>query len=329
VSTTFAPSPQQIGSRFNLVSAIPITTLVVVVGTLLLAGAPFAAPEPERARQRLEAFGVADLALLIVGSVALALLLSPFQVRFVKWLEGYWPTTGIVGVFERRLKSRHIARWDRLRDGQTTVPGADAKLATLPARGRIMPTSLGNALRHAEDLAGKRYGLGAVEMIPRMWPVRSSQMVAIIDDARNELDVMASFVFVWLVATLVSFGLLYQYGPWLAVPLVTFVLAWISYHGCVAAARAYGQTLVWAFDLYRFALYEQLRIELPSTHKAECVRNKKLMKFLRGRWLAYEDGRPGWAPSYHHPDPVVFQVVPQPRSGQASPSAPEKGDDVS
>ncbi|MEN3280558.1 MAG: hypothetical protein V7607_1698 [Solirubrobacteraceae bacterium] len=330
MSASLAPSPQHIGSRFNLVSAIPTTTLVVLVGALLVAGAPSQPPDLTRLRERLADLNAADVALLIVVSVTLALLLNPFQVSFVKALEGYWPASRITAPVERLFRARHTARWDRLNALRITKEGIDAKLVMLPSRDRLMPTRLGNALRHAEDLAGKRYGLGAVQVIPRMWPVMSERMVAVIDDARNELDVMASFVFVWLVATGATFGLLYQYGPWLMVPVVTFGLAWLSYAGCVTSARSYGQTLIWAVDLYRFELYAQLHIELPDTHEAERERNEKLTSFLAGRWLAYREPKPKWAPRYVHSEqrtPEIARDEPQtePESPGSEPESPGSG----
>jgi hypothetical protein len=303
--SALVPSPQQIGPRFNLVSAIPTTTLVVFLGGLLLAGAPTHRPDPARAHERIAGLSVGEIALLALLVLALSLVLSPFQVGFVKFLEGYWPSARPFAWLAERLRERHAARWQRLEQSRVSHPERDddAKLLTMPARERLLPTRLGNALRHAEDLAGSRYGLGTVQIVPRMWPVMPESMVAVIDDARNDMDVMASFVFVWLTATLVSFGLVCQYGVWLILPFVTLTLAGACYAGAVVAARSYGQTLVWAIDLYRFDLYRQLHIELPFSHADERRRNERLMPFLAGDWLAFDDQQPLWAPCYRHPPP--------------------------
>jgi hypothetical protein len=306
VSSGFGPSPQDIGPRFNIVSVVPLTTLVVFLITIVLSGPPDRQPDLALLRERLASVRAVDFALALVAIVALSLLLNPFQVRFVKFLEGYWPERGWIGWIGSCRRQRYIALWDALDVARSGPGAADEELAGLPARTRLMPTRLGNVLRHAEDLAGQRYGLSAVQIIPRLYPLMPSQMTAIVDDARNGLDVAASFVFVWLVATVSSSVLLISSnssGPWLAIPLVTYMLAYVSYLGSLAAARAYGQTLVWAIDLYRFALYEQLHIALPATHREELKSNERLVRFLRGRWLAYEDHLPRPAPPpYRHPE---------------------------
>jgi hypothetical protein len=335
VSTSIATSAQQIGARFNLVGAIPVTTLAVFVGALVISGAPEHAPSAHIASERLASLKAVDYAVAVFAIIALALILNPFQVALVKFLEGYWPATRLLSHVSDHLRARHVARRDQLLEARSGLPRnepfrswfrmprdrARELLREFPDRDRIMPTRLGNALRRAEDFAGDRYGLDAVGVIPRLYALMPAQMVAIVDDARNAMDVMASFVFVWLVATAASFALLLHHGPWLLVPIVTFGLAWLSYLGCISAARAYGQTLAWAMDLYRFTLYEQLRLELPSTHDEELAQNKNLTAFLQGRWMQYPDKRPKWNLAYRHPE--LFNVRPESPSEGNGPIAPE------
>jgi hypothetical protein len=164
-----------------------------------------------------------------------------------------------------------------------------------------MPTSLGNALRFAEDFAGDRYGLDAIAVIPRLFPLMPESMTAYIDDARNELDLMASFVLVWLIATVVGLLGMYHHGAWVLVAFVPYGLAWLSYRGCVTAARAYGETLAWAMDLYRFRLYEELRLEPPASLVAELRDGDRLNELLDGQWAQHESLEPGWNPTYRHP----------------------------
>jgi hypothetical protein len=115
---------------------------------------------------------------------------------------------------------------------------------------------------------------------------------------------MARFVVVWLMASAIGVLLLAIHGPWLVIPLITFSLAWICYRGSVAAAEAYGDTLVWALDLYRFDLVEQLRFPLPMDHADELKRNRTMMEFIRGdRYILEKQGaKLPPLPPYRHPD---------------------------
>jgi hypothetical protein len=319
-------SAQQIGARFNLVSAVPATILVAFVTVLALAGAPGDAPDADRAVRGISGLKAVDIGLLLLGTVVLALVLHPFQLAFVKALEGYGPATGPLAPLRRWCLRRYQARYEHLRGLLSpTRPGeaideaerkrinelrewATGELMTLPREARLLPTSLGNALRCAEDHAGRRYGLEAVEVIPRLFPLMPPSMTAYIDDARNELDLMTSLVLVWLIASAVALLALFQYGPLALVALATYGLAWMAYRGSVAAARAYGETLVWAMDLYRFNLYEQLRIDPPTTHDAELRQGERVMGFLAGAWARSEPMASHWGPSYRHPQPAEVAI---------------------
>lgn len=313
---------QQLGLRFNVVGVIPAGTLIVFVSALLMSGAPRRSPSPERVSSAISTLSLLDVSLMVAGAVVLAMTLHPFMFQLVQALEGYWPPIGPLGVAAEMGRRRHTARRAALYDvaAGSCSEGwwqkrfaylfdqrrehAGRLFATFPEESwGIMPTRLGNTLRRAERLAGDRYGLEAIEVIPRLYPLMSPTMVRAVDDARNELDVAASFVFVWLTATGIGFVLLSPYGPWLVIPVVTFALAYLSYLGAVGAARYYGQTIMWAIDLYRFQLLEQLRIELPATHRDELKRNPEVQKLLAGQYVRDGDGSPPDLPPYQHPDP--------------------------
>lgn len=84
-----------------------------------------------------------------------------------------------------------------------------------------------------------------------------------------------------LAITAISAVLLFQHGWWLVVPVVTFCLAWISYHGAVASALAYGVGIRTAVDLHRFELLRTLHLPLPSNREVEKQANALLSEFLR------------------------------------------------
>lgn len=107
-------------------------------------------------------------------------------------------------------------------------------------------------------------------------------MINLIEDARNEMDMMVTFVFTWLLSTAVTLYLLRDHGAWLLVAIATYGLAWGSYRASLIAAAEYGQTLMRAIDLYRFELIEQLRLKPAGSVEDEVAYNKEIMRMLAG-----------------------------------------------
>jgi hypothetical protein len=170
-----------------------------------------------------------------------------------------------------------------------------------------MPTGLGNALRAAEDRAGRRYGLDTVAVWPRLYPVLGERVLAIVDDQRTQLDVAVRFCVVLLVAAVVSLALLVTQGWLLLVPAATFVLAWLAYKGSVGAAVAYGEGLETAFDLHRFDLLRALHLPLPADSEQERAQNAQVTAFLAQGTraaFAYVHGDAGAPAGEAEPAPV-------------------------
>jgi hypothetical protein len=181
--------------------------------------------------------------------------------------------------FDRLLTNR-----DQLQDvDNARREDAQALFERSPKIDRVMPTRLGNALRYAEDFAGRRYGLKAVSVIPRLYPLMPTLMVDLLEDSRRELDLMARFTANFLIATMVMLLAFYRTPTWQCFALLAYCLGWLSYRGCVAAAREYGEMLIVAIDLYRFDLLQQMRIELPATIHEERILNSRLMALIEER----------------------------------------------
>lgn len=105
---------KQAGSRFQLVNAIPATTLVSLVGLLILSGAVGGEPSLETLGRRL---GTLDFRIAIVLALfifSLSLTGNSFQTRLVKILEGYWKPRGVRLWLISWGLERHFARRDRL-----------------------------------------------------------------------------------------------------------------------------------------------------------------------------------------------------------------------
>jgi hypothetical protein len=57
-----------------------------------------------------------------------------------------------------------------------------------PNKDRLLPTALGNILRAGEDITTDRYGLDAVVVWPRLYPLLPKELKSILNDLRNQLD---------------------------------------------------------------------------------------------------------------------------------------------
>lgn len=320
-------SAEQIGHHFNVASFVPTVVVLGFIGVLLASGPPNHAPDVTRLRVSLHHVGFQDAIIFGFASIGVALIANPFQFALIQFFEGYWPETGPFGLVTRTCRDRHRRRWLLLNQARQAGPvsedsevdlrapsessasvrwegtprqvAAAAAFRELPDIDRTMPTSLGNALRYAEDYAGGRYGLDTIEVIPRLYPLMPSQMVLTLDDSRQQLELAVRFAASWLIATPLIGIVLYEQGWWLLLAVGAYGLSWISYNGAVQAARRYGETMVYAVDLYRFRLIEQLRLELPATLEHEVLFNKRMMRILHGdhRWA------PGLARTvrYRHP----------------------------
>lgn len=112
-----------------------------------------------------------------------------------------------------------------------------------PAESRMLPTTLGNTLRAAEDRAFPDES-NLETAVLKIYDKASPSLQVQHDDHRNELDLYATNVFVFLLAALAS--PLLMWGLWRAVGI--FVLAsmlamWINYRALRSSARAYGAIL--------------------------------------------------------------------------------------
>lgn len=296
---------RDIGARFSLVGLMPTLLLGLFVLSLLLSGAPADAPSIDRIGERTGDFDAWETALIFLALLGAALVLQPFQTPLVRLLEGYWGTRGPGGWLaekgvERQLKQ--LGKLDRLAKSPLSGPEdprATAAVAAAAERERLfpadetalLPTRLGNVMRSGETRAGAAYGLEAVVVWPRLYPVLGEAVRAVVDDRRDQLDLSARFCAVFVTGAIVSFGLLVPHGVWLAVPAGCLVLAWLAYRGTVTAALAYGEALRMAFDLHRFDLLNALHLPLPQTRSEEKEQNAGLSAFLLQDWdidLEYE-----------------------------------------
>lgn len=143
----------------------------------------------------------------------------------------------------------------------------------------VLPTKLGNVIRSYETYARTQHGMEAIALWPRLVAVIDKGYAATIDDEKTTLDFMLNCSLLSTIMTtgILVLGLMFPgslsgggWIPWIA-EIVVFSLAIVLfYQAAIGRARAWGNTVKSAFDLYRCALLKQLGYEgTPATHGAE------------------------------------------------------------
>jgi hypothetical protein len=285
-----------LGPRFSLISYVPTATAALIVVLVLAAGAPGTHPTWSRALQHARAIDVADVALLAVMVTLLAVLLQPLQLRLVRLLEGYWGGGPVVGTLSRVPMTLQRRRREALAKratvelkpcGPTGPPPASAVAAQealnarFPSAALLLPTTLGNVLRAFEERTGRAYGLDAVVIWPRLYPLLPDPVRAGVNDRRDQLDVSARISATAFVVALITAALLWGDGWWLLLPLGALAVSRAGYSAAVGAAVAYGEGVRVAIDLHRFDLLRSLHLPLPTDREAEREANQALCNFLR------------------------------------------------
>ncbi|MEV4976551.1 hypothetical protein [Streptomyces scopuliridis] len=201
----------------------------------------------------------------VLGVTLLTALLAAHRVTLLRWAEGYWP-----GRLGRRLGTRRASRYERARaelrgDVRAGSPDAyEALYLHYPLPGvPVLPTRLGNVLRGAEDYPRTRYGIDAVLVWPRLFPLLPAPFTATFASSRARLDAAlaaAALSLVFAVAAPVC-AVALGGAPWLAaVSLVAGAVgALTGYRAALTTAVVHGQQIRVAFDLYRGLLLDTAR----------------------------------------------------------------------
>ncbi|KOX20625.1 hypothetical protein ADK67_29055 [Saccharothrix sp. NRRL B-16348] len=274
------PAGDGFSPRFVVVSYLPSLAAAVFLLLLVWAGAPGPLTW-SRAWKTAAGLGAGEAIGLAVGLTLLAVAFMPLQLSVVRLLEGYWPRfltplDRLLRVVQRWRRGR-LARRAELPDDAEPTP-AQVLAAGLagtqlerryPVEENVRATTLGNVLAAAEQRAGANYGWDAVVAWPRLYPVLTEQVRAVVDARRDSLDSTARLALTGVLTAVASACLLARSGWWCLLALVPLGLGWLAYVGAVRAAIAYGEAVVVAFDLGRFDLLTALHLHLPATRAAE------------------------------------------------------------
>lgn len=292
------------GRYFQLVSIIPAAVVILLTYVLVAGGAPAVQPSWEKMGSAVAAIDFGRASVLTLGVLVLGLVTHPFQFATTQILEGYWGPSPVARVAMFSRARIHADRRRRFLSGlaraKLAAEAADAAVQQAEAHrdvrslrlaeaellrasldytafeaaadrypeelDRLMPTRLGNILRRHEDLAGRQHRLEALSAVPRLMAIAPPEQVAQVNDTRSDLDIAVRFVLSWLAAAVVSFLLLWPYGPWLLVPLGAYGLAWMSYRGAVQAASEYGFALHVLIDVnHKLVDSEPSQLILPAS----------------------------------------------------------------
>ena len=303
------------GTRFSIVAILPSITFFIMLFGLIFSytETPSVVPNLDALVSKIKSLDLLESVLVFVIIIVFSVIVHPLQLQIVRVFEGYWsehkliqPVTKI-GKKIQEYRRRQLAEASKVELRQY-----------YPDEGELLPTSLGNVLRAAEVIAGRRYGFGTATMWPRLYPLVSADLRSIIDDQRNQRDAAVSFCVVFSIFTIISFiyylatvyaaamtdfpinfilenstpgqdpyanfylivNLAVKYSLWLVIPLFSALLAWLSYKGAISMALAYGKSIQVAFDFHRFDILKALHLPLPNNLSEEKESNYDLSDFF-------------------------------------------------
>jgi hypothetical protein len=316
---------KKLGIRFSLVGLLPSAVLVLFILALYWSGAPDKSPNLVKVLSHINALDAKQGIFLVLAILVFTLIIHPFQLSFLRFLEGYWGNSWFSRIISRPLLSlhrRHRRKLERAQiwtnkqrkptkeEEQLMAAAAFRLIRFFPNEDRLLPTLLGNVLRAAEDRSGTRYGLDSLVVWPRLYSIMPDKINALLDAQRNQIDLYARFCLVFLVAAPISAAFLCRlHWWWLGIPLATLLLSRLSYRAAIAAALSYGEMIQTAFDLYRFDLLQALHLPLPPGRTSEKEFNEQLCFFLR-------QGKPVNFIYKHPPSKPKKKAESQKQSGQ-------------
>jgi hypothetical protein len=196
----------------------------------------------------------------------------------LKWLDSEWQEVSLRVREDENPSGADELRYSELDERRRQYPMLERQL---------MPTRLGNILRGAESRPYVKYGLAAAVIMPRLWPVLPTSV---------RKDLTASWLSVNVAASVIVWSLLLiPFSVWcpyvLIVSVIGVLMAWIW---LPERAKAFGELLESAFDVYRMDLYRQLRWPLPLGTGDELAIGEALSRFLlrgpTGESVQYSNG---------------------------------------
>ncbi len=263
-----------LGRRFALTALVPSALLVGLLG-VVTAVSWWSWHGAFAAWRRLDTVGQTVLtAAVVLAGMLVATLAVRGSTELVRLYEGYWtsrPGRWLARVGGDHHRTRLAALAARPDAGAYRLIHLRYPLPTQPEQ--VMPTALGNVLRNAELHPRDRYGVDAVLVWPRLYPLLPERMATAVATARTDLDsllVISALSAVFAVAAGVD--VLAAAGPaWLFAACfgAGVAVSRLAYGAATRAAVVYAQQIKVAFDVYRGALLTQLGVPTRADPEAE------------------------------------------------------------
>lgn len=260
----------------------------------------------------------AAVALLFIVLVITGVLYN-LNIPIIRIYEGYpWKDSYIGATFSKRKKQRFnqakplrlAIRWlaselidispeNTLKQSLQAEQNALALFinSELPdSEQYILPTRLGNVIRCFERYSYVAYGIDAIVLWPRLMGKIDTTFAATIDEAKASLDFMINLSFLCAFSGILigACGLftrtnfsIHSVFFWAWRSLLFLILSVLFYTFSIGRAKAWGQQVKSAFDLYRFDLLKALGYtQTPQTPFEE-----KSLWLSITRQLLYADSR--------------------------------------
>lgn len=220
--------------------------------------------------------------------VASAFVIQRFDLPVLRFLEGYWhpwlrPLRRWLIAKEAKRSQLISVRWQtlkRLNSSQLTAEQGDELIQLdwqqlhLPLPNQLMPTSLGNILRAAEQRPLEKYGLDAIVCWSRLWLILPDAVKKDLQEARADLNTAVRFL-LWSLLFII-----WTIWAWWAAPVGIISAIFAYYYWALDAARNYGELIEATFDLHRHLLYQSLRWGLPADPVEERRVGRQLTEYL-------------------------------------------------
>lgn len=274
----------QLDKRFLLNAFFPTLLFSLLVGLVVTAGTGGAAGAVDHWNKATTAVHV----LIIIGWVAAVLVVANLVANGTQWIirlfEGYAKPASWLGRWGRSYQVRRARR-----------AKADVVDLRFPVNKRprdlewsdMAPTSLGNVLKSAETYPARRYGVPAVRIWPRFYPILPAELRMALDDARSSMEFLLVVAFLAMVFTVpATIYLICVQAPvaWTLTALLGgSAVGMVAYAGAHAPAEIYGDHVRAAYDLHRRDLLVAVGMPLPATVQEERRTWQELTQFLDGK----------------------------------------------